>query len=186
MRWRMRSILLVTVLAAPASAGVLDLDVGVQATTTAWPDDHGGGAALSAGWWFRSWLGASFIGKEQYATIDDRFLSYYSVNAAARQPLGPLRATATLGLVHQHEEPRAAYMEQPGLSIVGVADGIRHRFASRAGVQLALPVRDTSHGDMYVALDLDGTLFTDTDKGPRWMASAGLSFGFTYDFARTK
>ena len=182
----MRSLLLVCVLSAPAAAGVLDLDLGVQATTTAWPDDHGGGAALGAGWWFKPWLGASFIGKEQYATVDDRFLGYYSVNVAGRQQLGAVRATATLGVVHQHEEPRAAVMEQPGLSIVGVADGIRHRFASRAGVQLALPVRDTKHGDMYLALDLDTTYFTDDDKGPRWMASAGVSFGFTYDFARTR
>jgi hypothetical protein len=179
----MRPLLLVCALSAPAAAGVLDLDLGAQATTTAWRDDHGGGAALGVGWWFKPWLGASFIGKEQYATVDDRFLGYYSLNVAGRQPLGPLRATATLGVVHQHEEPRAAVMDQLGLSIVGVADGIRHRFASRAGVQLALPVRDTRHGDLYVALDLDGTWFTDSDKGPTWMASAGVSLGFTYDFA---
>jgi hypothetical protein len=176
--------LLVCALAGPVAAGELDLDLGAQATTTAWPDDHGGGFALDAGWWFKPWLGASFIGKEQYAKVDDRFMSYFSVNVAGRQPLGPLRATATLGLVHQHEEPRAVVMEEPLLSIVGTADGIRHRFAGRAGVQLALPVRDTAHGDMYIALDLDGTRFTDTDKGPAWMANVGLSFGFTYDFAR--
>ncbi len=181
----MRPLLLVCALSAPAAAGVLDLDLGAQATTTAWPDDHGGGATLGAGWWFKPWLGASFLGKEQYATVDDRFLGYYSVNVAGRQVLGPLRATGTLGVVHQHEEPRAAYMNQPGLSIVGVADGIRHRFASRAGLQLALPVHDTPHGDVYVALDVDGTWFTDNDKGPTWMASAGLSLGITYDFART-
>lgn len=170
--------------ASSARAGVLDIDVGAQATTTAWPDDHGGGASLAAGWWFRPWLGATALFKEQYATVDDRYLSYYSVNAGARQELGALRATATLGLVHQHEEPRAAVMAQPGLSVVGVADGIRHRFASRAGISLALPVQQRAHGDLYVALDLDGTLFGDTDKGPRWMASAGVSLGFTYDFAR--
>src|SRR6185295_13984265 len=95
-----------------------------------------------------------------------------------------LRATATLGLVHQHEEPRAAEMAQPGLSLVGVADGIRHRFASRAGISLGLPLQQREHGDLYVSLDLDGTVFTDNDKGPRWMASAGVSLGFTYDFAR--
>lgn len=180
----MRTALLLCVLSAPATAGVLDLDFGLQATTTAWPDDHGGGAALGAAWWFTPHLGASFIGKEQYATVDDRLLGYYSVNIAGREQLGPVRATATLGGVHQHEEPRAAYMDQLLLSAAGVADGIRHRFAGRGGLQFALPVRDTQHGDMYVALDLDTTLFTDSDKGPTWMASAGLSFGFTYDFAR--
>jgi len=180
----MRSILVLLALTAPAVAGELDLDAGLQATTTAWPDDHGGGGALDVGYWFRPWLGASFIGKEQYATVDDRFLSYFSVNAALRHPAGPLRLTGTLGIVHQHEEPRAAVDAMPVESLFGVGDGIRHRMAGRAGVQLALPLRTHDHGDYYLALDLDGTRFWDTDKGPAWMASIGLSLGFTYDFAR--
>src|SRR5205823_179537 len=122
--------LLVLAATSSAHAGVLDLDLGAQATTTAWPDDRGGGASLGAGWWFNRWLGATALFKEQYATVDDRFLSYYSVNAAVRRDIEGVRATATLGAVHQHEEPRAAVMSQPGLSVVGVADGIRHRFAS--------------------------------------------------------
>jgi hypothetical protein len=180
----LRSILLLTLLSGSAVAGELDLGLGLQGTTTAWPDDHGGGGALDASYWFRSWIGASFIGKEQYATVDDRFLSYFSINAAARHPIGPLRLTGTLGIVHQHEEPRAAIMEQPLSSLFGVGDGIRHRMASRAGASLALPFRTHGHGDYYVALDLDATLFADKDKGPQWMAGGGLSLGFTYDFDR--
>ncbi|MDB4956598.1 MAG: hypothetical protein JWO36_4167 [Myxococcales bacterium] len=172
--------------ARSASAGELDLDLGLQATTTGWPDDHGGGAALAATWLIRPWIGASFIGKEQYAKVDDRFMSYFSFNAVLRHALGPLRLTGSLGLVHQHEEPRAAVMEQPFGSLFGVGDGIRHRMGERAGISLALPVKTHGHGDYYVAFDLDGTMFMDTDKGPHWMTSAGLSVGFTYDFARTK
>lgn len=167
-------------------AGALDLELGAQATTTAWATDHGGGATLSAGWWFLPWLGASFVGKEQYATVDDRFLSYFSVNASGRVALPALhglRVTGTLGLVHQHEEPRAAVMAQPWQSVFGVGDGIRHRAGERLGVALALPVRAHGHGDYYVALELDATAFTDNDRGPRWMASAGVAAGFTYDFA---
>jgi len=182
----MRSLLLVMLLAGTAAAGELDLDAGLVATTTAWPGDHGGGASLDASWWFRPWIGASFIGKEQYATVDDRYLSYFSVNAAVRHPAGPLRLTGTLGVVHQHEEPRAAVMEQPFQSLFGVGDGIRHRAGGRAGVQLALPVKQLGHGDVFVALDLDLTAFADDDRGPRWMTSAGASVGFTYDFARRR
>jgi hypothetical protein len=171
--------------ASTAHAGELNLDLGLQATTTAWPDDKGGGTKLNATWWFRPWLGGSFIAKEQYAQVDDRFMGYYSVNVAARTALGPLRLAGTLGGVHQHEEPYAAVMEQPFASLFGVGDGIRHRMAGRAGVQLALPFRDHKKGDWYVALDLDATRFMDDDRGPPWMSSAGLSIGFTYDFARS-
>jgi hypothetical protein len=173
-------------LTGPASAGELDMNLGLQATTTGWPDDNGGGPMLEAGWWFRPWLAATFVGKSQYATVDDRIMSYFSVNAALRRELGPVRLTGSLGVVHQHEESRAAIMEQPVQSLFGVGDGIRHRMASRAGFSLGLPFSTHDHGDYFVALDIDGTVFADTDRGPRWMTSAGLSIGFTYDFARTK
>jgi hypothetical protein len=180
---RIASVMLVTCLAGPAAAGELDIDLGLQATTTDWPDDYGGGPAFEAGWWFKPWLGATFVGKEHYATVDDRYMSYFSVNAALRKQLGPLRVSGTLGVVHQHEESRAAIMEEPFASLFGVADGIRHRMASRAGFSLGLPFSSHEHGDYYVAFDLDGTVFAEADRGPRWMSSAGLSIGFTYDFA---
>ena len=184
MKTALCTLLTLPLAAGTARAGELDLGLGLQATTTGWPDDHGGGGALDASWWFRDWIGASFIGKEQYARVDDRFLSYLSVNAAARHAFGPVRLIGSLGVVHQHEETRAAIMEQPVQSVFGVGDGIRHRMAGRAGVSLALPLRDHAHGDWYVALDVDGTLFADEDRGPRWMTSAGLSLGFAYDFAK--
>ena len=105
-----------------------------------------------------------------------------SVNAAVRQRFSRFRITGTLGVVHQHEEPRAAIMEAPFQALFGVGDGIRHRMGSRAGVSLAYPFATYDHGDLFVALDLDGTMFMDDDRGPRWMTNAGLSLGFTYDF----
>ena len=177
-------LLTISSISTPVVAGELDIDLGLQATTTGWPDDGGGGPSLAAAWWFKPWLGASFIGKEHYATVDDRVMSYFSANGAVRHALGALRLTGTLGVVHQHEESRAAIMEEPLASALGVADGIRHRMASRAGFSLGLPFRTHDHGDYYVALDVDGTVFADADRGPRWMSSAGLSVGFTYDFAR--
>src|SRR5262245_11485275 len=101
------SVVLLVALATPAAAGELAMDLGLQATTTGWPDDNGGGPTLDASWWFRRWIGASFVGKEHYASVDDRMMSYFSFNAALRQTLGPVRLAGTLGLVHQHEEPRA-------------------------------------------------------------------------------
>jgi hypothetical protein len=162
--------------AGTARAGELDLGLGLQALTTKWDSDRGGSVAVDASWWFRDWIGASFIGKEGHAQIDDRFLSYFSINAAFRHGLGPVRLTGTLGLVHQHDPLGSAF---------GVADGIRHRMAARTGLSIALPFHAHDHGDWYVALDIDGTVFGDDDRGPRWMTNAGLSVGFTYDFTRT-
>ncbi|MEO7096463.1 MAG: hypothetical protein ABI175_24605 [Polyangiales bacterium] len=180
----MRSIVIAALLAATgtATAGEIDLGLGLQGTTTQWDSDRGGGGTLDIRYWFLPWVSATFLAKEQYAQVDDRFMSYFSVNGAFRQPLGPLRLTGILGLVHQHEEPRAAVMEMPLSSLFGVGDGIRHRMGGRAGAQLALPVWNYGRGDLFVALDLDITKFMDTDRGPSWMTSAGVSFGASFDF----
>jgi hypothetical protein len=165
-------------------AGELDLDLGVQATQTEWSGDRGGGPTLSAAWMFRSWIGASFLGKEHYATVDDRFMSYFSLNAVVRGHLGRVRVSGTAGLVHQHEEPRTGIDSMPLESAFGVADGIRHRMGSRTGIQLAVPIRERRKGNWYLALELDSTMFADADRGPRWMTSAGLSVGFSHDFSK--
>jgi hypothetical protein len=168
-----------------ARAGELDLNLGLQATTTQWEGDHGGGPSVSASWFFQPWIGVNFTGKEHYAPVDERFMSYYSVNAIFRKRFEHVRLAGTAGFVHQHEEGRAAIEAMPLESVFGVADGTRHRMASRTGVQLALPVSTTrAGGDFYFALDLDATVFADEDRGPRWMSSAGLSVGFTHDFAK--
>ncbi len=170
--------------AGPARAGELDLNLGLQAIATGWPDDAGGGPTLGATWWFRPWIGASFVGKEQFAQVDDRFLSYFSLNAALRRRLGRVWLAGTLGLVHQHETSRAALEAMPLEAAFGVADGIRHRAGARTGLQLAIPFHARAKGDVYVAIELDGTVFTEEGRGPRWMSSAGLAVGFTHDFAR--
>ncbi len=170
---------------SPARAGELDVDVGLAATTTAWAGDRGGGGTLDISWWLRPYLGVSFIGKAQYATVDERLLEYLSVNIEGRRAAGPTRLIATLGLVHQHEEPLPGVADQPIQSILGVGDGIRHRAGLRGGARVALPIRRHRHGDFYAALEADATWFGD-DRGPRWMIGAGLALGFTYDFARAR
>jgi len=185
MRTAFLASLVVPALISTVHAGELDLNLGLQATHTEWDDDHGGGPTLSATWFFRDWIGASFVGKEHYATIDERYMSYLSLNAVFRKRLDHVWLVGTAGLVHQHEETRAAIEAMPLESVFGVADGMRHRMGSRGGVQIAFPFRDRAKGDWYLALDLDATVFSERDRGPRWMSSAGLSVGFTHDFAKT-
>jgi hypothetical protein len=171
-------------IAGTAQAGELDLNLGLQTTHTEWSGDNGGGPTLLAAYLWRPWIGAAFVGKEHYGKVDDRLMSYYSVNMLFRTQVERFRLSGTAGFVHQHEETRAAIEAQPIASAFGVADGMRHRMASRVGGQLALPFRDRMKGDWYVALDLDGTYFAEATRGPQWMTSVGLSIGFTHDFAK--
>lgn len=173
-------------LPSSASAGEADLNLGLQATTTDWPADHGGGGHLDLGYWFASvgdtHFGAKYVGKEHYATVDERLMTYLSINAAVRQDFGDLRLVGTLGAVHQHEETREQLMEAPFSSALGIGDGIRHRAGARAGISVLMPVVKHRRGQFYIALDLDATAFSEDTRGPRWMSSGGLSFGATFDF----
>ena len=180
------SVLAIVIGASPALAGELDLNRGLQATHTEWSDDTGGGPTVQIGYFFNDWIGATFVGKEHYAQVDDRYMSYFSVNAAFRHAAGPVWLGGTLGVVHQHEETMANVEAQPLASAFGVGDGIRHRMASRVGFQLAVPISKAAKGDLYLALDLDGTYFSEEDRGPRWMQSVGLSLGVTYGVGKTK
>src|SRR5687767_16036619 len=102
------------VTASPAFAGELDLNLGLQATQTQWDGDHGGGPSLGVSWFFKDWVGINFLGKEHYAPVDDRLMSYFSVNAIFRTSLGDrVRLAGTAGFVHQHEETRAAIEAMP-------------------------------------------------------------------------
>ncbi|HTJ44365.1 MAG TPA: hypothetical protein VL463_19815 [Kofleriaceae bacterium] len=178
----MRNAIVIFLLVAAserARAGELDLGVGVGATTTQWSGDRGGGPTIDASWWFTDWLAATYAGKEQYASVDERMLSYFSVGMSARR--GPV--VGSLGLVHQHEEPWPSVEDMPVGSVFGAGDGIRHRFGGRAAVHWILPFRAHAHGDFFASIDLDGAYFAD-DHGPAWMASLGASIGFSYDFAR--
>lgn len=173
-----------SLLPAAAHAGELDLNLGVQATTTDWPADHGGGGSLDLGYWFTSMFGVKYIGKAHYATVDERVMTYLSLNAAAHHDVGSVRVTGTLGVVHQHEENRSALMEAPFSAALGIGDNIRHRAGGRTGLSLGVPVFQYSRGEGYLAFDLDATVFTEDTRGPRWMTSGGVSFGFTFDLAR--
>ena len=176
---------LVLLSAASARAGELDLGVGVGATTTSWRGDRGGGPTLDASWWLTDWLAATYAGKEQYAGVDERMLSYFSVGISARHAAGPTTVVGSLGVVHQHEEPWPGVEAQPVGSLFGVGDGIRHRAGGRAALHVIVPLHAHAHGDWFASLDLDATAFAD-DHGPSWMASAGASIGFSYDFGRAR
>jgi hypothetical protein len=174
-----------TLLPAAAHAGELDLNLGLQATTTEWPEDHGGGGSLDLGYWFTDRFGVSFVGKEQYATIDQRLMSYLSLNGAVRQDLGTMHLVGMLGVVHQHEETRAALMDAPVSALLGIGDGIRHRAGARAGVSLIVPILQHRRGEWYLAFALDTTVFSEAERGPQWMASGGVSLGLTFDVTRS-
>lgn len=180
---RIVTIALVLSLGSRAHAGELDLAGSLEGTSTGWEEDRAGGGTLRAAWFFRPWIAATFVGKEHYATVDERVLSYFALGVGTRRALGPVRVAGGIGLVHQHEEPMVAIEAQPLASLLGVGDGLRHRAGGRVGLEVAVPFRRHRRGDFYAALSLDATRFAD-DHGPLWQASAGLGVGFTYGSPR--
>jgi len=169
----------VTGAAGPAHAGVFDIAGGLGATTSAWSDDTGASTSLKLGYFFDRvpWLAPIFVGRIEFAQVDDRMVEYFSAGAEAMLHLGPVRGYARAALVHCHEVSRSAFADEPVQSILGVGDGLRHRAGGNLGLGVELPVkRYATRSDLYLALDVGGTAFAD-DRGPRWYVSGTLGLG---------
>jgi hypothetical protein len=99
------------------------------------------------------------------------------------RPRGRLRPFLRLGLVHQHEEPIAAYRHQFFQSVLGVGDGIRHRAGFDVATGVEVPFVALHRGFLYGAADVLATWFPDP-RGPGWYLTAGASIGIRWDFSR--
>lgn len=79
-----------------------------------------------------------------------------------------------------HDRERMPAGTDPFIRCANKALPKRDQVAQR----LYLDIATLPRGDWYLALDLDATVFAEQERGPRWMSSAGLSIGFTHDFAK--
>jgi hypothetical protein len=181
----MKQFLLVTAVvgaaAGTARAGELDLAAGLGATTSEWDGDTGASTSVKVGYFFdrAPWIAPILMLRLELVPVDDRMVHYFSVGAEARRRLGPVRGYVRLGLVHCHEESRSAFRDQPLESILGVGDGLRHRGGGNLGVGVEVPIKRYARSDLYLAVDVGGTLFAD-DRGPQWYASATGGVGFRW------
>jgi hypothetical protein len=155
--------------------------VGASGGATSWPDDPvllGDGAL---GLRFTDWMGVEVLGRLGYGAIDERLLAMVGLGAALAIPTGTrFSPTIRVAAIHQHETPVDVMHHDWFGHVVGVGDGIRHRFGGEAALGLRARVLEDDGLAFYLGIEGLLDAFPD-DRGPTLLAGGGLTLGAELD-----
>jgi hypothetical protein len=126
-------------------------------------------------------IGPVFVGREGYASTDERLLTLIGFGAQIWARVGETRPYARLVWLHQHEESVAFAKEEPLGVLFGVGKGIRHRGGMGAALGLDLPFAKGKRWSGFVAGEIFcDWFFASEAPGPAWYAGGALLVGFDY------
>jgi len=165
----------------PAHATDLYVDGSVFGGGSTWRPDPKFEGALRSGFEFADIGSIEVQGRLGYAAVDQRMLMLLGLGTRLCIPIEPFTPYLRLSFIHAHEVPVAAMEHDPVLHVLGVGDGIRHRFGFEAGLGAKYTfaqINDDTSLDASVEALVDG--FPDDGKGPSLYGSAGLGLGLEY------
>ncbi len=141
-----------------------------------WDGDPNISGALHVGFEFLDIISPEFLGRIGYGAIDERLLALVGIGVKLAIPIEPFTPFLRVTAIHQHETPVDAMGHDAFGHVMGVGDGIRHRF----GVEGALGASITFVKIDQVSLmaEVEGYIdaFPD-ERGPVVYGGAGLGFG---------
>ncbi len=181
----MKNLALVATLAlavttsAEASATDFQLALGADAAGSEWRGDFAGSGSLKLGFRFIDLIGVHFLAREGYALVDQRVITQLTLGTQIWGRLGITRPYARLGVLHQHEESIAVVADDVGTMLLGIGDGIRHRFGGELGGGLDVPFWTRKDLSFFAGVDVYAKLMPD-DLGPLVQAGGGFNLGLSY------
>lgn len=168
---------------APCEARAADyyLEGSVLGGGTTWsPHDGNVQGALRTGFAFaKNIVGIEVQGRLGYAGVDQRILEALGVGTKLSIPIQPVTPHLRLGMIHMHEEPVSAAKKDVAGAIVGVGDGIRHRFGIENALGVDWAFAKTKRMAFIASVEGYLDVFPD-DKGPLLYAGGGMGLGFQY------
>ncbi len=145
-----------------------------------WEADPNVEGALRSGFEFADIASVELQGRLGYGAVDQRMLMLVGLGTRLSIPIQPIVPYMRLHVLHSHESPVAAMQHDPFMHILGVGDGIRHRF----GFEGALGARwdFTKKDDTMFSASVEALVdaYPDDGKGPQLYAGAGLGLGLEY------
>lgn len=143
---------------------------------SSWPDDPNVQGALHVGFEFLDIISPELMGRIGYGAVDERLLALVGLGVKLAIPIEPFTPYLRVTGIHQHETPVDAMGHDTFGHVMGVGDGIRHRF----GVEGALGASITFVKIDQVALMAEVEGYVDAfpdERGPIVYGGAGLGFG---------
>jgi len=172
------SLAMLACLAMPRTARATDFYVegAVSGGASTWEADPHIGGTLHIGFEFLDIISVETLGRIAYSAVDERLLELLGIGTKLALPIEPFIPFLRVTAVHQHEMPVAVMGNDTFGHIMGVGDGIRHRF----GVEAALggSVIFAKYKKAQFLAEAEGYVdaFPD-DRGPVVFGGASLGFG---------
>lgn len=134
---------------------------------------------MRLGYRFANLVAIDAVTRESYLHVDNRLATFLSVGLSLFGKLGPLRPYVRGYLVHQHEQSVGVTAARPFESLLGVADGIRHRGGFGGSLGLDVTVHKERSIEWFIGGAPDVTAFPD-DRGPTLYVTLGVWAGLNY------
>ncbi len=145
-----------------------------------WGFDPNVQGALRTGFEFLDIVSVDVQGRLGYAAVDQRILMAVGLGTKLALPFKPVLPYVRLSAIHFHETPVAAMHHDTFMHVMGVADGIRHRFGFEGGAGVSWEFVRVDSVGLEAQAEAFVDVFPDDGKGPMVYGGAGLGLGMQY------
>lgn len=178
--WRRLVVVLGLLLSAPAQAGEIQLDAGLNAKASTWRGDFGAGPQLRFGYRFAEVFALDTVIWEELSSVDARLNTGLTFGLTGFLRFDAVRTSLRLFFIHQHEESLVSVSDNPFGALFGIGAGIRHRAGGGAAIGIEIPFEGDEDFEWVVVSNLNLTLFPDAALGPAAYFGVTGGVGFNY------
>ncbi len=143
---------------------------------TTWSHDPSFQAALHSGFEFLDVISVDVLGRIGYAAVDERMLMTLGIGTKLALPFDRFIPHLRLTALHAHETSISAMGNDTFGHIMGVGDGIRHRFGVEGAIGFSVVFAKLKKNRFFAQTEAYFDGFPD-DRGPKFYAGGGLGLG---------
>jgi hypothetical protein len=146
-----------------------------------WGADPNVQGALRTGFEFIDIVSVDLQARLGYSAVDERLIEMVGIGTKLALPFETVIPHVRLHAIHFHEMPIAGMSEDPAMHVLGVGDGIRHRFGFEGALGLSYVFAIVDRTRFLAQAEAYVDAFPDDGKGPVVYGGAGLGLGLQYD-----
>ncbi len=168
-------------LSRPAAATDYYVEGSVSGGGSTWGSDPNVQGALRTGFEFVDIVSVDLQGRIGYSAVDERMIEIVGLGTKLAIPIEPFIPHLRLHALHFHEVPVSAMHEDTFMHVIGVGDGIRHRFGFEAALGASYVFATVDRTKFLAQMEAYVDVFPDDGKGPIIYSGGGLGLGLQYD-----
>ncbi len=175
---RLAAVFVLVVGLWPRSAHATDFFVegALSGGASTWEEDPNIGGTLHLGFEFVDIVSIDVMGRIGYSAVDERLLETLGVGTKLALPIEPFIPHLRIIALHQHEVPVAAMEEDTFGHVMGVGDGIRHRFGIEGALGASFLFATIKKTKLLAQVEGTVDAFPD-ERGPVVYGGASLGLG---------